>query len=77
MGQIYDDTIFVRMQNMLNSVVDQILTFCENYLFCLLAIGLWIKIILGVLTGRPPSIVLVILAVICSAIAISLGAFFW
>ena len=51
MGQIYDDTIFVRMQNMLNSVVDQILPFCENYLFCLLAIGLWIKIVLGILTG--------------------------
>ena len=38
---------------------------------------LWIKIILGVLTGRTPSIVMVVLAIICSAIAVSLGAFFW
>ena len=75
--QIYDDTIFVRMQNMISSLVDQILSFCENYLFCLLAVGLWIKIALGVLTGRTPPLALVILAVICSAVAISLGAFFW
>ena len=66
-----------RMQHMLDDIVDQILTFTENYLFCLLAIGLWIKIIIGALTGRPPSIVLVILAVICTAIAISLGVYFW
>lgn len=74
---IYDNTIFVRIQHMLDTALNQILTFAENYLFCLLAIGLWIKIVIGVLTGRPPSIVMVILAVICSAIAISLGAFFW
>lgn len=75
--QTFDHTPFIRMQKMLDDVLDQILTFCENYLFCLLAMGLWIKIILGVLTGRTPSIVMVVLAIICSAIAVSLGAFFW
>ena len=75
--QTFDHTPFIRMQKMLDDVLDQILTFCENYLFCLLAMGLWIKIILGVLTGRTPSIVMVVLALICSAIAVSLGAFFW
>lgn len=70
-------TPLIRLQKMLDGVLDQILTFTENYLFCLLAIGLWIKIAIGILTGRPPSIVLVILAVICSGIAISIGAFFW
>lgn len=65
------------MQNLLSDLVDQILTFCENYLFCLLALGLWIKIALGVLTGRPPSVALIAFAVICTALAISLGAFFW
>ena len=75
--QIYDNTIFVRMQNLLGSLADQVLSFCENYLFCLLAIGLWIKIALGILKGRTPSFVLIAFAVVCTALAISLGAFFW
>lgn len=74
---LLNDNILTRLSDILREFVSKILDFTQNYLFCLIATGLWIKIGIGILTGRPPGILTILLAIICTAIAITCGAVFW
>lgn len=71
------DNPLTRLSEMLNDFVGGLLDFCQNYLFCLIAMGLWIKIFLCVFSGRRVSVLMIMLAVACSCIAIAAGAIFW
>lgn len=77
LNNILDNSPIVRLEEMLSDFLGTLLTFCQNYLFCLIAIGLWVKIGMLIISGRRVSVILVMLAIACSAIAISIGAFFW
>lgn len=74
---LMQDNPLTRLSEMLNEFVGGLLDFCQNYLFCLIAAGLWIKIFLLIFSGRRVSILMIMLAVACTAIAVAAGAVFW
>ncbi len=76
-NNVLDNNFLVRLGDTLGQFVNTLIDFCQDYLFCLVAIGLWIKILLAAFGGRKVSILMIMLAIACSGIAISIGAFFW
>ena len=66
-----------KLNEMLSDAFGQMIDFCTHYLFLIVALATIAKVVIGLIFGKPPGLVTILIGVISSCMAIASGVFFW